>query len=346
MNLTQISHSTTHSITNIGGGKRLSNIELLRIISISLVLVIHFVPAFTITKISLTESPLKSFIFTELHSLSVVCVNCFILISGYFGIRWKTRSIVSLIYQVLFWLIIGFLIGKYIIGVESQGLFSLTISYFCSRWFVPAYLALYLLSPLLNSFIESVPTKKLGIYLIVFYVYSSVIGYILKSTEFNEGMSAISLVGLYLIGAFLHRTEIRWFSFSHITDLLIYISLSLFLTIIELGLTYIGIGKSPFGYLNPIVILMSIYLFLFFMKLNIGELKTVNFIAASAFAVYLFHYHPYIVGYYQSLCHIIANSGLSAIILLPLLLVTIFIITVLLDQGRKVTFRFISKIII
>ncbi len=327
-----------------GGGKRLSNIELLRIVSMLLVLIIHFVPSFEITSKSLYEHPLKSFVFTELHSISVVCVNCFILISGYFGIKWKTKSFASLIYQVLFWLILGFLIGEHLLGTHLEGFFGLTISYFSSRWFVPAYLTLYILSPALNSFIESTKVKQLGIYLLLFYTYSFIVGYILRSKEFNEGMSAISLVGLYLIGAYLRRADFKWFSFSGRTDLAIYISLSIFLTIIALGLKYIGFDKSPFGYINPFVILMSIYLFLFFKKLDIGEIKVINFIAASAFAVYLFHYHPFIVGFYQSVCRSITDSNFAAIVMLPILLLSVFTITVLLDQIRIYSFKVFSSI--
>lgn len=309
-----------------------------------LVLLIHFVSSFPVTNASLTEQPLKSILFTELHSISVVCVNCFILISGYFGINWKIKSFTSLLYQVLFWLIIGYLVAKYVFGVESHEFVKMAPLYFSLRWFVPAYIALYILSPLLNSFIKASETKTLALYILVFYAYSTVVGYLLRSSEFNEGMSAISLVGLYMIGALLHRSDIRLFSFSMWTDLAIYILMSLFLSIVALGLNYIGIDKSPFGYLNPIVIIMSVYLFLFFKKLNIGEVKFINKLAASAFAVYLFHYHPDLAGHYNQFCKIIANQGIITIIWAPLFFLTIFGLSVIIDQARIYSFRGLHKV--
>lgn len=75
---------------------RKSNLELLRIVAMLLVLLTHYVS----TRISIEEYPLvsnsvfnipsfHSILNMELESLSFVCVNCFVLISGYFRIKFK-----------------------------------------------------------------------------------------------------------------------------------------------------------------------------------------------------------------------------------------------------------------
>ena len=87
--------------------ERSSNIELLRILSMFLVLMIHYIPSRTLpTHDTLAHDTLGTLFDLELRSISFVCVNCFILISGYFGIRWKLKSFSNLLFQILFWAII------------------------------------------------------------------------------------------------------------------------------------------------------------------------------------------------------------------------------------------------
>ena len=83
--------------------ERSSNIELLRILSMFLVLMIHYIPSRTLpTHDTLAHDTLGTLFDLQLRSISFVCVNCFILISGYFGIRWKLKSFSNLLFQILF----------------------------------------------------------------------------------------------------------------------------------------------------------------------------------------------------------------------------------------------------
>jgi surface polysaccharide O-acyltransferase-like enzyme len=229
------------------------------------------------------------------------------------------------------------------IGGNSDSFLDIISTYFNRRWFVPAYLLLYILSPLLNSFIGATSNKQLGRYILIFYIYSTIVGYLLRSSEFNEGMSAISVIGLYLIGVFIHKSKAKWLTMNVWMDLIMYLFLSIFLSIVALGLKYYGIEKSPIGYLNPIVIIMTVYLFLFFKKLNIRSSSSINYVAASAFAVYLFHYHPSIINYYNYLCKAITEQGLIAIILVPLLFIIIFTFCVILDRIRMYIFNCLDR---
>ena len=80
--------------------ERSSNIELLRILSMFLVLMIHYIPSRTLpTHDTLAHDTLGTLFDLELRSISFVCVNCFILISGYFGIRWKLKSFSNLLFS-------------------------------------------------------------------------------------------------------------------------------------------------------------------------------------------------------------------------------------------------------
>ena len=202
-----------------------------------LVLLIHF------TSVHLMPSPETLTIDTAntilnlgLRSISFVCVNCFILISGYFGIRWKIRSFSNLIFQILFWLAVGVAFAKFI-GINYDGhIVNTCLSMINGRWFIPAYISLYVIAPLLNAFIEKSSTKQLLRYIIIFYIFSTVYGYFMFSKEFNGGMSLISLIGIYLTGAYLHREDKVLSKLNSRNWLGLYFICSLLLIVISIGL--------------------------------------------------------------------------------------------------------------
>lgn len=326
-----------------GGAKRNSNIELLRIISMLLVLLIHFSSVHLMpSPESLTTDTANTILNLGLRSISFVCVNCFILISGYFGIRWKIRSFSNLIFQILFWLAIGVAFAK-LIGINYDGsIFNACQSMINGRWFIPAYISLYVVAPLLNAFIEKSNTKQLLRYIIIFYIFSTVYGYFMFSKEFNEGMSLISLIGIYMTGAYLHREDKVLAKLNSWSWLGLYLACAVLLIVGSIGLFKLNISSLIFGYLNPIIILQSVFLFMFFERLNIGNHRWINFIAASAFAVYLFHFHPMIYGKYQETCRILIDET-SAWLTVPLFFIAIFAFCVIVDRIRILIFNGICR---
>lgn len=332
------------NILQVGGKTRQSNLELLRILSMFLVLLIHYTQSIEINPETVKFNPLFYFVNTELKSLSFVCVNCFVIISGYFGIKWKTKSFLGLLYQVFFWLFIGIVIAKIFEFHIEDNILNVFFHFFKIRWFISAYIGLYILSPLINAFIEKVSEKELLRYIIVFYTFSTLIGYLFLSDEFNEGMSLISLIGLYLIGSYIRVSKLTIFNFVPLTNLLIYFGLSFILASFHFGFLWVGFSKSPFGYLNPIVILMSIYLFLFFQKINIGTVKWINWVAGSVLAVYLFHMHSFLQPVYFKCCNFITEQGWMSFLWLPLFFISIFIFCVIIDKIREESFRYMVKL--
>ena len=170
---------------------------------------IHYIPSRTLpTHDTLAHDTLGTLFDLELRSICFVCVNCFILISGYFGIRWKLKSFSNLLFQILFWTIVCPLLISAATGTFNLSEFFKTVYLNCfSHWFIEAYIGLYVLAPLINSFIEKSTHRELGIFIIAFYVFSTLFGYLGKAPDINEGMSVFSLMGLYLIGAYLRRKQ-------------------------------------------------------------------------------------------------------------------------------------------
>lgn len=324
--------------------QRQSNIEMLRIIAMFLVLFGHYLP----TRLTLSPDILKTDFWAaigqmELQSLTFISVNCFVLITGYFGINWKFRSFSWLIWLIAVWGIIAFgcsMALKYILhsphSADITKYFELT---FTQRWFIGSYLSLYVLAPILNSYIEKSSQKQLGSYIVVFYIFSTILGYLLHASDFNEGMSVMSLIGLYLLGAFIRKFKIKYFSFKRSVDLLIFFVLGQILVLGSIAVYKLGINKSIYGYLNPIIIIESVYLFLFFTKLKIGNVSIINLIAASTFSAYLFHHHIYIFPYYIDASHYINQNSPLPLIAIIFGIIMIMMACTLIDQVIRIIYN-------
>lgn len=329
--------------------KRQSNIELLRILSMFLVLMIHYIPfRGTPSPIALEggENVGNTIFNLELRSLSFVCVNCFIIISGYFGIRWKWQSLLKYLYQILFWAIFAYF-APIILGYNQFNVPDLCfnlINFSSWNWFILSYLGLYLFAPMLECFIKNISQKQLSYFLLAFYCFSTIYGWILQvSPEFQEGTTFVSLIGLYLIGAYIRKYNLNVLRFKKIYDLLIYFGIGILLVILSVIALRFKITSSLYGYLNPLIIIESVYLFLFFKKLDIRYNKFINWVAASAFAVYLFHYNPNIFVFYSNICKYIQINFSYSFFAAILFMILIFIVAVLIDKIRIWSFNLIYK---
>lgn len=74
--------------------KRLLNIELLRIIAMILVLLAHSTWNAHYFNIDIVHTDLlKSIGVLEVYGWIFVCVPCFVVISGYFGMKWLSATL-------------------------------------------------------------------------------------------------------------------------------------------------------------------------------------------------------------------------------------------------------------
>ena len=137
---------------------RNSNIELLRIIAMVMILGLHvnFLAIGQPSTQEIVSSPIQSFIRLFAEYACIVGVNVFVLISGWFGIHYKPKEIVQFLFQSLFFSLIIF-IPFAITGEVEVGRLNIMSSFLLYKnayWFVWAYLVLYIMAPMLNTFIE------------------------------------------------------------------------------------------------------------------------------------------------------------------------------------------------
>ena len=130
-----------------------SNMELYRIIAMLMVILLHVFGEYNIIyKQYHTPEHIINILLT---CTTFVCVDMFVLLSGWYGINTRWEKIKAFIFQVLFYSIALYIVILTFFDAESfSWRFFTHIFIFDSYWFIPVYLMLYLFAPALNPFIK------------------------------------------------------------------------------------------------------------------------------------------------------------------------------------------------
>ena len=332
---------------------RKSNIELLRIVSMMLVLVTHACyvslgpPTFSDISTSLCSSILRGLS----ESMSDVCVNSFILISGWFGIKCRLNRFLELIFQVLFINIVIYILFKTLGIINSYNLQN-WLDLFLFRngayWFVKAYIVLFILSPVLNAFVEHSGKRQLEYFLLSFYLIQTIYGFYINVGWFSGGYSPLSFIGLYLIARYIKLYPNRFTRLNKYADILLYFFVSLLTAICSLSMTYWWgkVGTVLFQNSSPFIVVSSVYFFLFFTKISFSS-RFVNWISVSCFAAYIVHCSPFI--FYPFYVDVIKSwfiTETSTLFLLNTLgiIVVFFVVSILFDKVRIMTWSLMRRI--
>jgi len=276
---------------------RQSNFELLRIIAMFMVLVIHadFIALGGPTALTFAQSPGIAFTQVLLEAAGICAVNIFVMISGWFGIKASLKGFCNFMFQVLFFLT-GVFIVMWALGHVTPKAGSIA-TILCMKggceWFVVAYAMLYILSPVLNFFLQSAEKRQLQLVLLAFFAAQTFWGFIGYSGSFSAGYSTLSFCGLYLLAAYIRRYASDGYKY---TGIILYLASTATITAL---LALQCAGKLPIDstrYTDPLVIASAAGLVMQFGRLDLGRNRFINFVAASSFSVYLLHCNSFIFG--------------------------------------------------
>ena len=293
-----------YNISNgVKSGARASNMELLRIVSMMMVLAVHFDGA------ALGLPELKGNIgnanFVDVWRLAVealviIGVNCFTLISGYFGIKLRIRSICNFLFECVFYSVgiytclsfftpEGFSITKWI---ESWLVLTHT-----DLWYVPAYFFLMLLSPFLNAGFAALSRNKMLWVTLLFLLFNLWAGWWWEGRFNPTGYTVVQLILMYMIGGCVRKYNDQQVETpARFRNRLIVLWLGLYVAFSFLTTLYSFYNPlKAFAYNSPFVIGASVAFFLAFMVMKFQS-RTINYAAKSAFAVYLIHKSPLVWG--------------------------------------------------
>lgn len=196
--------------------KRQSNLELLRLVSIFMIILFHcafksgfqFEPGFSFNKLLV-----KSF-----WMLGELGVNLFMLTSGYFMVRGRFRwkKLVRLLVQVQFYHWLSILLAIQLGEFQFTGWKSVLLAFFPvtlgQYWFITAYLLVCLFSPFFNLLIGAMDLsayrRLLLTCLVLFCAIPTAFGVFYNDTEvFLYYNRFIWLVIVYFIGGYIRTRE-------------------------------------------------------------------------------------------------------------------------------------------
>ena len=274
--------------------ERASNFELLRIICMLFIVLGHVIIAHQ--DVGEVEYVTSHFV----RSFSIVAVNVFVLISGFWGIKFKTERLVKLCSQTWFYSVVSLaivvLVGFYSINIKKDFLAFLPI-FSREYWFITAYFALYCIAPFINHAIENVDKfvyrKGLLVGFLLFYVWPTFC-FLFNANQLvmDAGYGIVNFVYLYLLGRYIryHYNDTR----SSRYYMFVYLGSCALLFIFQYVLSRVlGFEFSSWlSYNTVFVLIAAVALFMFFKGVKLHS-RIINIIAAPCLAVYLVHMSPY-----------------------------------------------------
>lgn len=328
---------------------RNSNIEALRIVAMFMILMLH-VNFYSLGEPSTEESitnPLPTFGRCFFESISLISVNLFVLISGWFSIKFTLKRLAAFVFQSVYIITTIYLIGL-VLGYatidEKQIKECLFMAWY--GWFIRAYIGLMILSPILNYFAEYASKKIFMLVLICFFTFQTFYACFTTSATFiDRGYSTFSFIGLYLLARY-----VRLYGKAIIKKAEL-LSIIAFLGYVAWGYLPVRFGVMRIFYMsmwytNPFNVALAISVLLLAAKMRPHTNKIINYVAASTFTVYLCHMcNTWTAHLYKTVSIGIYNtySGITYLTAITAFIVTVFIVSIIFDQPRKWLWYKISR---
>lgn len=269
--------------------QRESSFELMRIVAQYMIIVYHILMVWWF---HMTSNPdiVYQVMWIPLH----VAVPCYVLVSGYFGIKFSLRGLFRIIANLFIYGLCLYLIRVYAFHethlVIRRALFFVSST---GQWFIRIYMYLYLLAPIINKVIKSLSAQNRIAVLVLLAWISCWCGFMNFEPSLYEGKNLVHFCFLYLLGNTLSQYKEK------LNQIATYKVLIAYLLVNALSVVggYYALLKAPqntllfnlfFSYNSMILILNAILFFMLFMRIKLKS-GFVNYIATSSLAIYMLH---------------------------------------------------------
>lgn len=203
--------------------KRNGNIELLRMLSMCMVVMLHALGKGNLLVNPFEGGGVNSWIAWIIECLSIAAVNIFALISGYFLIKseFKLKRLLELVCEIVFYSLVSFLVCT-CFGINTGNelnvyntLFAVFPVHMNLYWFMTSYIVVYMLQPLFKAGAEHLTKKQYKTMLILLVVFESVFKTVLpvRLEADGFGYNIFWFIIVFLIGGYF-----RYYGFEILTD--------------------------------------------------------------------------------------------------------------------------------
>lgn len=334
---------------------RNSNIEFLRCLLMLMIIMLHnLVHGVNGEFVAFFGKREPTYLSEAFFSIFLMgAVDCYILISGYFGIRKSLKSFLSIWGACFFYSItislIAFLNRKIAVLELIKSFFPIIT---CRWWFATCYVILFLISNLLECFLESIYNKNKNEFLISLIC-------LICFTFLTDGYTLGNLLGLkslgftifiicYSLGFVIRKSNKELLYKFKIFYLPLYFIASC-ISCIGTFIVYAIFHKMAWFrisiYASPFTLLSAIGMFLFFLTLKPRFYRGINLLGSVTFDIYLIHECELIRPFLYSTFSLVQYKS-NSIVLISLLIIKsliIFCICSLIGGGRKILFNLVLK---
>ena len=354
--------------------KRVVSIELLRMLAMMMVVMLHFLDKGGILPDLTKEMSPAGYVAWGMECMSIVAVNVYMLISGYFLVEsgFKPGRLVELICQVLFYTILVPLILGLCGFVDLSGfsiyniLLNVLPVQMIQYWFVTAYVIMYLFSPVLGAAVKSMKQKQLQITIIALLTFFSLSKTVLpvELAVDNRGNDALWFLCVFLAAAYIRLYGLPFMEGKKgvLKGLGLYLAgcAGIYVWMFTLRLVYLKTGsldhliKIGLDYNHLLNIMAAVGLFYLFKNLNLSAeswwAKMILKAAPYSFGVYLFHeqlqmrylwprwFGAGVVGATESVILTVAGSLLAVI--------GMYLVGTVVDMGRGLLFGAVKTLLL
>lgn len=293
----------TSAISTDNRVKRKSSIKAIRILAMCMIMMHHFLSH------ALKFHTDHPEIYNIINPFVYGGVNLFFLISGYFLIKFNIKSLLKLLMSIIFVRFICLAICGYVGAPVSIMDFIKTILLPISwsrYWFLQVYLAILLVSPIINAGLQSLSLKQmrgLVVTLSLFITYSC---WGARNSFDSMGYSFGHGLFLYFIGYYIALEEKSW---SNIKAIHFFISATIILSGISI-LNHTFETGWFMQYNSPLMIIAMVFLFVGFSKLNFSSI-VINSLGATSLVVYLIHDGEFGEKFLYDWLHTVSTSTVS-----------------------------------
>lgn len=270
--------------------KRNSNIEILRFVLMVYIFLWHLlVHGCDFEFIGHIEYKYNIYISIIAAVILVPCVNCFMFISGWFGMKFRAAKLMNLSFICIISGLICLPINRYIGfggGHISLGTLYVTIFPISTRvwWFMTSYMMVYLVSPFIEKGMRVI-NKTEFLYIII---GMSLIEVLCIPQKLNWGSSFFGLLYIYILGRFMNLNGI---DLKLKQGLFLYLGMTF---IMIAGLELINLTPIKKGALfwslqfnNPLIVLQAIGLFFGVKSIKPNYNKFINKVFQPCLCIYL-----------------------------------------------------------
>lgn len=321
--------------------QRAANLDLLRIVSMLLIIFLHSIDHSGVLENAQNCGTGMYFYVRFTYAMCMVCVNIYVMLSGYFMVNSKFR-----LHKLVFMLA----------GKDDFSLLSLAscfVPILTGRyWFLTIYVGMYLLAPFLNVWIRAMDKRQHGMLNLCLFAIMSVWSSLhpaIAGMNSGGGWGLAWFVVMYLAAAWLRLyytpkgTPIPCFA--------VFAALPILIVAAQVALkrgggipgagTLLAIVGGWFRYDSAPVYLMTICLFAGFLNLDIrsGKLsRAIQAVAPLTLGVYLIHAHANVSPWSWEVLNLPAKMDSAVFPIVQLTSVLgIFAVCTGMDAVRKAT---------